>query len=87
MNLVQIRTNEFFPQFVSLVASEGHRQSRPHSYQKLGRRDQSAVPSDLSRPSRSDPFPPVFVMESAENHASFDLAVLGQGMSLLTLQR
>ena len=39
------------------------------------------------RPSRSDPFPPVFVMEAAENHASHNLAVLGKGMFVVILQR
>jgi len=29
----------------------------------------------------------VFVMEAAENRASHDFAVLGQGMSVVTLQR
>ncbi len=38
-------------------------------------------------PSRSDPFPPVFVMEAAENHASHNLAVLGKGMFVVILQR
>ena len=40
-----------------------------------------------SCPSRGDPFPPVFVMEIAENCASPNLAVLGQGMSVVILQR
>jgi hypothetical protein len=40
-----------------------------------------------SRPSRGDPFPPVFVMEAAENRASRDVAVLGEGMSIVTLPR
>jgi len=31
-----------------------------------------------SRPSRGDSFPPVLVMEAAENHASHNLAVLGK---------
>ena len=39
------------------------------------------------RPSRGDPIPPVFVMEAAENRASRDLAVLGEGMSIVTLHR
>jgi len=38
-------------------------------------------------PSRSDPFPPVFVMEATENRARRDFAVLGEGMSVVTLQR
>ena len=40
-----------------------------------------------SRPSRGDPFPPVLVMEAAENHASHNLAVLGKGMFVVILQR
>src|SRR5258708_15995947 len=47
MNLVQIGTNEFFPQLISLAANERHLQSRPYSNQKLGRRDQSAASSEL----------------------------------------
>jgi hypothetical protein len=39
------------------------------------------------RPLRSDPFPPVFVMEATENRARRDFAVLGEGMSVVTLQR
>jgi hypothetical protein len=44
-------------------------------------------PLSSSRPSRGDPFPPVFVTETAEHCASQDLAVLGEGMSIVTLQR
>jgi hypothetical protein len=40
-----------------------------------------------SCPSRGDPFPPVLVMEAAENHASHNLAVLGKGMFVVILQR
>jgi len=40
-----------------------------------------------SCPSRRDPFPPVLVMEAAENHASHNLAVLGKGMFAVILQR
>ena len=47
MNLVQIGTNEFFPQLIRLAANERHLQSRPYSNQKLGRRDQSAASSEL----------------------------------------
>ena len=87
MNLVQIGTNEFFPQLIRLAANERHLQSRPYSNQKLGRRDQSAVSSELFLSSRGDPFPPVLVMEAAENHASHNLAVLGKGMFVVILQR
>jgi hypothetical protein len=58
----------------------------PYSNQKLGRRDQSAA-LNSSRPSRGDSFPPVLVMEAAENHASHNLAVLGKGMFVVILQR
>ena len=42
MNLVQIGTNEFYPQLIRR-ANERHLQSQPYSNQKLGRRDQSAA--------------------------------------------
>lgn len=77
MNLVPRGTNEFFPQLVRLVANEGHRQSHSYSHQKLGRRKQSGVFAELLFPLRRDPFPPVFVMETAENCASPDLAAVG----------
>ena len=73
---MRIGTNELFPQLVYLAANERHLQSHPNRQQKLGRRNQSAVSSELI-PSRGDPFPPVFVMEAAENRASLDLEVLG----------
>ncbi|OLD79581.1 MAG: hypothetical protein AUF67_15580 [Acidobacteria bacterium 13_1_20CM_58_21] len=82
MNLVQIGTNEFFPQLIRLAANERHLQSRPYSNQKLGRCDQSAASSELF-PS----FTRRFVMEVAENHASHNLAVLGKGMFVVILQR
>ena len=44
-------------------------------------------PLSSSRPSRGDPFPAVFVMEAAENPARRDPAVLGEGMSIVTLPR
>ena len=47
MNLVPIGTNEFIPQLVRLVANERHGQSRPYSHQKLGRRNQSGVSTEL----------------------------------------
>jgi len=47
MNLVPIGANEFLPQFVRLVANERHRQSHPYSHQKLGRRKQSGVSTEL----------------------------------------
>jgi hypothetical protein len=87
MNLVQVGTNEFFPQLVRLVASEKARQPRPYSHSKLGTRSKRSVPLSSSRPSRRDSLPLIFVMEAAENRASHDLAVLGQGMSVVTLLR
>ena len=45
------------------------------------------MPSDSSLLSRGDSFPPVFVMEAAENCASRDVAVLNEGMSIVTLPR
>ena len=87
MNLVQIGTNEFFPQLILLAANERHLQSRPYSNQKLGRRDQVQRLLNSSYPSRGDLFPPVLVMEAAENRASRDVAVLGKGMSIVTLPR
>jgi hypothetical protein len=73
-NLGQIGTKEFLPQPVRLTASE---------------RDaiKAQCPLSSSRPSRGDPFPPVFVMEAAENHASHNLAVMGKGMFVVILQR
>ena len=44
-------------------------------------------PLSSSFPSCGDPFPPVFVMEAAENRASRDVAVLGEVMSIVTLPR
>jgi hypothetical protein len=35
MDLVQIGTNEFFPQLVRVAASERHRQSRPYSPREI----------------------------------------------------
>jgi hypothetical protein len=87
MNLVQIGTNEFFPQLILLAANERHLQSRPYSNQKLGRRDQVQRLLNSSYPSRGDLFTPVLVMEAAENHASRNLAVLGKGMFVVILQR
>jgi len=36
MNLVQIGTNEFFPQLIRLAANERHLQSRPYSNPEIG---------------------------------------------------
>ena len=87
MNLVQIGTNEFFPQLILLAANERHLQSRPYSNQKWGDAIKVQRLLNSSCPSRGDPFPPVLVMETAENCASHDLAVSGEVMSVVTLQR
>jgi hypothetical protein len=87
MNLVQIGTNEFFPQLIRLAANEKHLQSRPYSNQILGRAIKVQRLLNSSWPSRGDLFPLVLVMESAENHASHNLAVLGKGMFVVILQR
>ena len=81
------RNPRVLPQLIRLAANERHLQSRPYSNQKLGRRDQVQRLLNSSRPSRGDPFPPVLVMEAAENHASHNLAVLGKGMFVVILQR
>jgi len=82
---VQRGTNEFFHQLVRLAV--GNRQSRPYSHQKLGDAIKAQCPLSSPHPSRGDPFPQVFVMEAAENRVSRDLAVLGEGMSIVILQR
>ena len=56
---------------------------RQLEYRKSKRSD----PLSSYSPSRGDPFPPVFVVEAAENRASRDLAVLGEEMSIVTLPR
>ena len=87
MNLVQIGTNEFFPQLVHLAANERHLQSRPYSNQNWGDAIKVQRILNSSCPSRGDSCPPVLVMEAAENHASHNLAVLGKGMFVVILQR
>jgi hypothetical protein len=88
MNLVQIGTNEFFPQLIRLAANERHLQSRARTATRNWRAAIN-VPRLLnpSCPSRGDPFPPILVMEAAENCVSHDLAVSGEGMSVVTLRR
>ena len=78
--LGQIGTNEFFPQLIRLAANEKHLQSRPYSNQILGRAIKVQRLLNSSWPSRGDLFPLVLVMESAENHASHNLAVLGRNV-------
>ena len=87
MNLAQIETNEFFPQLIRLAANERHLQSRPYSNRNWGDAIKVQHLLNSSCPSRGDPFPPVLVMEAAENHASHNLAVLGKGMFVVILQR
>jgi hypothetical protein len=87
MNLVQIGTNEFFPQLIRLAANERRLQSRPYSNPEIGGDAIKVQRLNSSCPSRGDPFPPVLVMEAAENHASHNLAVLGKGMFVVILQR
>jgi hypothetical protein len=87
MNLVQIGTNEFFPNsFVSLQTKGTYSPARAAT-----RNGGDAIKVqrllNSSCPSRGDPFPPVLVMEAAENHASRNLAVLGKGMFVVILQR
>ena len=48
---------------------------------------QIGTKENSSCPSRGDSFPPVLVMEAAENHASHNLAALGKGMFVVILQR
>ena len=76
MNLGQVGTNKFLCQPVRLAAQVleiGETQSK------------RSVLLSSSCPSRGDPFPPVLVMEAAENHASHNLAVLGKGMLVVVL--
>ena len=83
-NLGQIGTKEFLPQPVRLAASETRLCT---GIRNRGDAIKAQCPLSSSRPSRGDPFPPVFVMEAAENRASRDLAVLGEEMSIVTLPR
>jgi hypothetical protein len=87
MNLVQIGTNEFFPQLIRHAAKRKAPTVPPVQQPEL--RDAIKVQRLLnsSWPSRGHPFPPVFVMEAAENHASRNLAVLGKGMFVVILHR
>ena len=87
MNLVQIGTKEFFPNsFVSLQTKGTYSPARTAT-RNWGDAIKVQRLLNSSCPSRGDPFPPVLVMEAAENRASRDLAVLGEGMSIVTLQR
>jgi hypothetical protein len=86
MNLVQIGTNEFFPQLIRLAANERHSPARTAT-RNCGDAIKVQRLLNSSCPSRGDPFPPALVMEIAENCASHDLAVSSEGMSVVILQR
>ena len=87
MNLVQIGTNEFSPNlFVSLQMKGTYSPARTAT-RNWGDAIKVQRLLNSSCPSRGDPLPPVLVMETAENCASHDLAVLREGMSVVTLQR
>ena len=86
-NLGQIGTKEFLPQPVRLTASEGQSLPVCTGIRNRGDAIKAQCPLSSSRPSRGDPFPPVFVMEAAENRASHNLAVFGKGMFVVILQR
>jgi hypothetical protein len=77
---------EFFPQLIRLAANERHSPARTAT-RNWGDAIKAQRLLNSSWPSRGDPFPPVLVMEAAEHHASHNLAVLGKGMFVVTLQR
>ena len=87
MNLVQIGTNKFFHQLVRHVASERPGGPVRTATRNWGDAIKARWRVRSSCPLRGDPFPLVFVMEATENRANHDLAVLRQGMSVVTLQR
>ena len=73
MNLVQIGTNEFFPNsFVSLQTKGTYSPARTATRNWGGAIKVHRL-LNSSWPSRGDPFPPALVMEAAENHASHTL--------------
>jgi hypothetical protein len=84
-NSLQMGTNEFFSYLVRLVANKGTCSPATTATRNWG--DAIKAQRPLSCSSRGEPFPAVFVMEAAENHANCELAVLGEGMSVVTLQR
>ena len=87
VNLVRIGTNEFFPQLIRLAANNGTYSPAGTATRNSGDAIKVQRLLNSSCPSRGDPFPPVLVMEAAENHASRNLAVLGKGMFVVILQR
>ena len=84
--MVPMGTNEFFPQLIRLAANERHSPARTAT-RNWGDAIKAQRLLNSSWPSRGDPFPPVLVMEAAENHASHNLAVMGKGMFVVILQR
>jgi hypothetical protein len=87
MNLVPIGTYEFFPSSYVSLQTKGTGSPTRTANRNWGDAIKTECPLSSSFPLRRDPFPPVFVMETAENCASHDLAVSGEGMSVVTLQR
>ena len=88
MNLVPKGTKGFFPPTHSSRCKRKAPTVPPVQQPEIGG-DAIKVQRLLnsSWPSRGDPFPPVLVMETAENHASHNLAILGKGMFVVILQR
>jgi hypothetical protein len=87
MNLVPIGTNVFFPGSYVSLQTKGTGSPARIATRNWGDASKAECPLSSSFPLRRDPFPPVFVMETAENCTSHDLAVLAEGMSVMTLQR
>ena len=85
MNLVPMGTNEFFPNSCVSLQTKGTGSPARKATRIWGDAIKAQCPLSSYRPSRGDPFPAVFVMEAAENRVSHDLAVLDEGMSILTL--
>ena len=69
MNLVQIGTNEFFPQLIRLAANKGTYSPARTETRNWGDAIKAQRLLNSSCPSRGDSFPAVLVMEAAENHA------------------
>ena len=82
VNLVQIGANEFYPHFVSLQTKGTYSPARTAT-RNWGDAIKVQHLLNSSCPSRGDPFPPVLVMEAAENHASHKHLLLGAADSLL----
>ena len=84
-NSVQMGTNEFSPISFASLQTKGTCSPATTATRNWG--DAIKAQRLLRSSSRGEPFPAVFVMEAAENHANCELAVLGEGMSAVTLQR